>query len=78
MTFHTIHIDNDVRTDDQIAGHSRVGLSQPEPFLGRLGFIGALDRPVGDSGSAEAPVPGSAAAVGSAGRQPGAGHRSGQ
>ena len=79
MTSHTAHIDIDVRIDgDQITGHARVGLSQPEPFLGWLGFIGALDRPVGDPSSTEGPVPGSAAAMGSAGRQAGAGHGSGQ
>ena len=77
MTSHTAHIDIDVRIDgDQIIGHTRVGLSQPEPFLGWLGFIGALDRPVGDPSSTEGPVPGSAAAMGSAGRQAGAGRGS--
>jgi hypothetical protein len=40
VTFHAVHIDIDVRTNgDQITGHARVGLSQPEPFLGWLGFI---------------------------------------
>ena len=79
MTSHAVHIDIDVRIDgDRITGHARVGLSQPEPFLGWLGFIGALDRPVGDLSSTEGPVPGSAAAMGSAGRQAGAGRGSGQ
>ena len=79
MTSHAVHIDIDVRIDgDQIIGHATVGLSQPEPFLGWLGFIGALDRPVGDPSSTEGPVPGSAAAMGSAGRQAGAGRGSGQ
>ena len=74
VTFHTVHIDIDVRIDgDQIAGHAGDGVSQPRPFLGWLGLIGALDRLVGDSGSAEGPVPGSAAAVGSAGGQADAG-----
>ena len=79
MTSHAVHIDIDVRIDgDQITGHAGVGRSQPEPFLGRLGFVGALDRPVGDPSSTEGPVPGSAAAMGSAGRQAGAGRGSGQ
>jgi hypothetical protein len=79
VTSHTVHIDIDVRIDgDQIIGHARVGLSQPEPFLGWLGFIGAPDRPVGDPNSTEGPVPGSAAAMGSAGRQTGTGRGSGQ
>ena len=77
MTTHAVHIDIDVRIDgDQITGHARVGLSQPEPFLGWLGFVGALDRPMGSS--TEGPVPGSAAAMGSAGRQASAGRGSGQ
>ena len=79
MTSHAVYIDIDVRIDgDQITGHVGVGLSQPEPFLGWLGFVGALDRPVGDPSSTEGPVPGSAAAMGSAGRQTGAGRGSGQ
>jgi hypothetical protein len=79
VTSHTAHIDIDVRIDgDQITGHARLGLSQPEPFLGWLGFIGALDRPVGDPSSTEGPGPGSAAAMGSAGRQAVAGRGSGQ
>ena len=79
MTSHAVHIDIDVRIDgDQITGHVGVGLSQPEPFLGWLGFIGALDRPVSDPSSTEGLVPGSAAAMGSAGRQAGAGRGSGQ
>jgi hypothetical protein len=74
-----VHIDIDVRIDgDQITGHARVGMSQPEPFLGWLGFTGAPDQPVGDPSSTEGPVPGSAAAMGSAGRQAGAGCGGGQ
>ena len=77
VTSHAVYID--VRIDgDQITGHVGVGLSQPEPFLGWLGFIGAHGRPVGDPSSTEGPVPGSAAAMGSAGRQASAGRGSGQ
>jgi hypothetical protein len=75
VTSHTVHIDIDVRIDgDQITGRAGDGASQPCPFLGWLGFIEALDRLVGDLSSAKGPVPGSAAALGSAGRQAGAGH----
>jgi len=74
VTCHTVHIDIDVRIDgDQITEHAGDGVSQPSPFLGWLGLIGALDRLVGDPSSAEGPVRGSATAMGSAGRQAGAG-----
>jgi hypothetical protein len=45
---------------------------------GRLGLIEALDRLVSDLSSAEGPVPGSAAAMGSASRQAGTGPGGGQ
>jgi hypothetical protein len=67
-------IDIDVRIDgDQITGHAGVGVREPEPVLGWLGLIGALDRLVGDPSSVEGLVPGYAAAMGSAGGQAGAG-----
>jgi hypothetical protein len=86
VTSHTVHVDLDVRIDDldvridggQIIGHAKVGLSQPGPFLNWLGFFAALDRPVGDASSTEGPVPGSAAAMGSAGKRAGAQRGSGQ
>ena len=74
MTSHTLHIDIDVRIDgDQITGHAGDGVSQPRPFLGWLGLIGALDRLMGDPCPAGMPVPGSTAAMGSAGGQADAG-----
>ena len=80
MTSHAVHSDIDVRIDgDQITGYAGVGPSQPsqpEPFPGWLGFVGALDRPMGSS--TEGPVPGSAAAMDSVGGQAGAGRGSGQ
>ena len=82
MTSHAVHSDIDVRIDgDQITGYAGVGPSQPsqpEPFPGWLGFVGALDRPMGDAISTEGPVPGSAAAMDSVGGQAGAGRGSGQ
>ena len=75
VTSHTVHIDIDVRIDgDQIAGHAGDGVSQPRPFLGWLGLIGALDRLMGDLRPAGMPVPGSTAAMSSAGGQADAGH----
>ena len=74
MSSHTTHIDTDVCIDrDQITGHAGNGVSQPRPFLGWLGLIGALDRLVGDPSSAGGPVPGFAAAMGSVARRPVAG-----
>ena len=48
-------------------------MSEPEPVLGWLGLIGALDRLVGNPSSVLGLVPGYAAAMGSAGGQAGAG-----
>ena len=48
-------------------------MSEPEPVLGWLGLIGALDRLVGNPSSVEGLVPGYAAAMGSAGGQADAG-----
>jgi hypothetical protein len=74
MTDHTVHIDIDVCVDgDQIIGHAGDGLSQPKPFLGWLGLLGALDRLLAEPGSAKGPVPGSGAAMFPAGSQAAAG-----
>ena len=74
MTSHTVHIDIIVRIDgNQITEHGGVGVSQPEPVLGWLGLIGALDRLVSDPSSVEGPVPGYAVATGLVGGQAGAG-----
>ena len=79
VTSHTVHIDIDVRIDgDQIAGHAGDGVSQPRPFLGWLGLIGALDRLMGDASTSGIPVPGFAAAMDSAGGQASAGREGGQ
>ena len=54
VTSDTVHIDIDVRIDgDQITEHAGDGVSQPSPFLGWLGLIGAPDRLVGDPSGAE-------------------------
>jgi hypothetical protein len=74
VTHRTVLIDIDVRVDrDQVTGHAADGVSQPEPFLGWLGLLGALDRLVGDASSARRLVSGSATARGLAGWQAGAG-----
>ena len=74
VTFHTVHIDIDVRIDgDQIAGHAGDGVSQPRPFLGWLGLIGALDRLMSDPYPAGMPVPDPTAAMDSSGGQASAG-----
>jgi hypothetical protein len=79
VTSHTVHIDIDVRiVGDQITEHAGDGVSQPSPFLGWLGLIGALDPLVGDPSSPEGPVPGSAAAMGSTGRSASVGRAGGQ
>lgn len=72
-----MHIDIDVRIDHyQITGYGGTGVSQPEPVLGWLRLIGALDRLVGKPSSVEGPIPGYAVATGSAGGQAGAGRGS--
>ena len=79
MTSQIVHIDIDVRVDgDQITGHAGDGVSQARPFLGWLGLIGALDRLMGDSVSARAPVPSVLTGLGPGARDARAGRGSGQ
>jgi hypothetical protein len=48
MSSETVRIVIDVQVDaDEISGHVGDGAAEPQPFLGWLGLLGALDRLLG-------------------------------